>query len=81
MPDFVVGTFTGVMAPAGTPSAIVAKLNGAINAVLLHEETRAMLENLGSSVRPGTVEGFGAFLAAEQRKWEEFATLAGIKGE
>jgi len=81
VPDFVVGTFTGVMAPAGTPPAIVAKLNGAINAVLAHAETRAMLENLGSSVRPGTAEEFGAFLAAEQRKWEEVATLAGIRGE
>jgi tripartite-type tricarboxylate transporter receptor subunit TctC len=79
--DFVVGTFTGVMAPAGTPPAIVAKLNGAINAVLAHAETHAMLENLGSSVRPGTVEEFATFLAAEQRKWEEVATLAGIKGE
>jgi tripartite-type tricarboxylate transporter receptor subunit TctC len=81
VPDFVVGTFTGVMAPAGTPPAIVAKLNSAINATLAHAETRATLENLGSSVRPGTVEEFGAFLAAEQRKWEEVATLAGIRGE
>ena len=81
VPDFVVGTFTGVMAPAGTPPAIVAKLNGAINAVLAHAETRATLENLGSSVRPGTVEEFATFLAAEQRKWEEVAALAGIRGE
>jgi tripartite-type tricarboxylate transporter receptor subunit TctC len=81
VPDFVVGTFTGVMVPAGTPPAIVAKLNGAINAVLAHAETRATLENLGSSVRPGTVEEFAMFLAAEQRKWEDVAALAGIKGE
>jgi tripartite-type tricarboxylate transporter receptor subunit TctC len=81
VPDFVVGTFTGVMAPAGTPPAIVAKLNGAINAVLAHAETREMLENLGSSVRPGTAEEFRAFLVAEQRKWEEVAALAGIRGE
>jgi tripartite-type tricarboxylate transporter receptor subunit TctC len=81
VPDFVVGTFTGVMAPAGTPPAIVAKLNDAINAVLANAETHAMLENLGSSVRPGTAEEFGAFLVAEQRKWEGVATLAGIRGE
>ena len=81
VPDFVVPTFTGVMVPAATPPAIVTKLNGAINAVLAHAETRAMLENAGSSVRPGTVEEFVTFLAAEQRKWEEVVTLAGIKGE
>jgi len=81
VPDFIVATFTGVMAPAGTQPAIVAKLNGAINAVLAQAETRAMLENLGSFVSPGTVEEFAAFLAAEQHKWEEVAALAGIRGE
>jgi len=79
--DFIVPTFTGVMAPAGTPPAIVTKLNDAINTVLVHAETRAMLENIGSAIRPGTVEEFATFLHAEQLKWEEVATLAGIKGE
>jgi tripartite-type tricarboxylate transporter receptor subunit TctC len=59
----------------------VAKLNDCINAVLAHAETRAMLESLGSFVRPGTVAEFAAFLAVEQHKWEEVATLAGIRGE
>jgi len=81
LPDFVVRTFTGVVAPAGTSPAIVAKLNDAVNAALTHAETRAMLENLGSFVRPGTAEEFAAFLAAEQRKWEEVASLAGINVE
>lgn len=81
VPDLFVDTFTGVMAPAGTPPAIVVKLNGAINAVLLHRETRATLENLGSSVYPGTPEEFATFLASEQRKWEEVAMISGIKGE
>lgn len=81
VPDFIVATFTGVMAPAGTPPAIVAKLNGAINAVLAQADTRTMLENLGSSVRPSTVEEFTAFLVAEQRKWEEVAPLAATNAE
>jgi tripartite-type tricarboxylate transporter receptor subunit TctC len=81
LPDFVVPTFTGVLAPAGTPPAIVAKLNDAINTVLAHAETRALLENVGSSIRHGTVEEFVAFLAAERRRWEEVVALAGIKGE
>ena len=81
VPDFVVGTFTGVMAPAGTPPAIVAKLNDCINAVLAQAETRETLENLGSFVRPSTVVEFAAFLAAERHKWEEVAAIAGIKGE
>jgi hypothetical protein len=43
--------------------------------------TRAVLENLGSAVRPGTIEEFAAFLTAERRRWDEVVTLAGIKGE
>ena len=81
LPDFIVPTFTGVLAPAGTSTAIVAKLHDAINAALSHPETRTVLENLGSSIRPGTIEEFGAFLAAERRRWEEVVVLAGIKGE
>lgn len=81
VPDFVVSTFVGVMAPGGTPPTIVGKLNGAVNAVLADPQTRAMLENLGSFVRPATVDEFTAFLVAEQRKWDEVVTLAGIKGE
>ena len=81
VPDFIVSTFIGVMAPAGTPPAIVAKLNSALNAVLAQADTRATLENLGSFVRPGTVEEFAAFLVAEQRKWGEVAPLAATNAE
>jgi tripartite-type tricarboxylate transporter receptor subunit TctC len=80
VPDFVVETFTAVMAPAGTPSAIVDKLNGAINTALADAETHARLENLGLTVHPGTIADFSAFLAAEHRKWEAVVTQAGIKG-
>jgi tripartite-type tricarboxylate transporter receptor subunit TctC len=69
------------MAPAGTPTAILARLHDAINAALEDAETRAILENLGSAVRPCTIEEFAAFLAAERRRWDEVVTLAGIKGE
>jgi tripartite-type tricarboxylate transporter receptor subunit TctC len=80
VPDFIVGTFTAIVAPAGKPPAIVEKLNGAINAALTDAETRTILENLGLTVHPGTTADFSAFLAAEQRKWEDVVTRAGIKG-
>jgi tripartite-type tricarboxylate transporter receptor subunit TctC len=81
IPDFVASTFTGVLAPAGTPSRIVTKLHDAINATLMQPETRAALENLGSAIRPTTIAEFTAFLAAERRKWDEVVMLAGIKAE
>jgi tripartite-type tricarboxylate transporter receptor subunit TctC len=81
VPDFVVSTFTGVLAPAATPPAIVAKLHDAINATLAHPDTHTALENLGSTIRPGTVDEFTAFLGAERRKWDEVVKLAGIKAD
>ena len=50
--DFIALTFTGVVAPAGTPPAIVAKLNTAINESLKSAEIVAALAKLGAEVRP-----------------------------
>jgi tripartite-type tricarboxylate transporter receptor subunit TctC len=79
VPDFIVGTFTAIMAPAGTPPAIVDKLNAAINATLTHAETRALLENLGLTIRPGTIADFSAFLATEQHKWGDVVMRTGMR--
>jgi tripartite-type tricarboxylate transporter receptor subunit TctC len=81
LPDFVALTFTGVMAPAGTPPVIVAKLNAAINQVLAEPEVRTALERLGAEIRPGSPSDFAAFLAAEKRKWDEVVQQSGVKLE
>jgi tripartite-type tricarboxylate transporter receptor subunit TctC len=78
LPDFVALTFTGVLAPAATPPAIVAKLNGAINEALALPELRASLQRLGSEIRPGSPADFAAFLARERSKWDEVVRLARI---
>jgi tripartite-type tricarboxylate transporter receptor subunit TctC len=81
LPDFVALTFTGVMAPAGTPAAIVDKLNAAINESLKPADTIAALGKLGAEVRTGSPEEFGAFLAKERDKWVDVVTRTGIKAE
>ena len=67
--DYVVTSFFGVVAPAGTPAEIVGALNGAINGVLKSGEMRASLAKLGVQASPGTAEGFAAFIAGEAQKW------------
>jgi tripartite-type tricarboxylate transporter receptor subunit TctC len=79
--DFVALTFTGVMAPIGTPAAIVSKLNSAINESLKGPEIVAALGKLGAEVRTGSPEDFGAFLAKERDKWVDVVTQTGIKPE
>jgi tripartite-type tricarboxylate transporter receptor subunit TctC len=81
VPDYVVLTYIGVVAPAATPSAIVDKLNAAINASLAAPEVAAAFAKLGAEVRPASPQDFAAFLAAETRKWTEVAKAANIKIE
>jgi len=78
LPDFVALTFTGVVAPAGTPPAIVDRLNEAINQVLAKAEVHAAFERLGAEIRPGTPAEFTAFLAREKRKWDEVVAQSGV---
>jgi tripartite-type tricarboxylate transporter receptor subunit TctC len=79
VPDYVVLTFIGVMAPAGTPPAVVGKLNDAINRTLKMPEVIAALARLSAEAKPGTPEEFGAFLAHERDKWAEVVRRSGIK--
>jgi tripartite-type tricarboxylate transporter receptor subunit TctC len=81
VPDYVVLTYIGVVAPAGTPSGIVEKLNSAINASLMAPDVATAFAKLGAEVRPAPPQDFAAFLAAETRKWTEVAKAANIKVE
>jgi tripartite-type tricarboxylate transporter receptor subunit TctC len=78
LPDFVALTFTGIVAPAATPPAIVARLNGAINTALAEPEVRVSLERLGAELRPGAPADFAAFLAKEKTKWDEVVRQSGV---
>ena len=79
--DFIALTFTGVVAPAGTPAPIVGRLNAAINEAVKPPEVVAALGKLGAEVRTGSAEAFAAFLARERDKWVDVVTRTGIKAE
>jgi tripartite-type tricarboxylate transporter receptor subunit TctC len=74
-------TLFGVVAPAGTPAAIVAKLNATINEGLRSAETRAALGKLGIEPLISTPEEFAAMIAEEAPKWAEAVRVTGIKVE
>jgi tripartite-type tricarboxylate transporter receptor subunit TctC len=75
---FVVSSFQGVVAPAGTPPAVVAKLNAAVNASVEAPEMRTHLARLGATAATGTPQEFAAFFAAETRKWEAVVKSARV---
>jgi len=78
-PDFVIDAWTGVVAPAGTPPAVIAKLNAAINEGLDSAETKANLEKFSAIAKPGSPAEFSTFLADEMTKWAEIVRLAGAR--
>lgn len=79
VPDYEVSTFYGVVAPAGTPPDVVAKLNAAINEGFAADDMRAAVGKLGSALATGTPASFGTFMAAQGAKWSEVAKAANIK--
>jgi len=78
---FMVTSFEGVVAPAGTPAAIVARLNAAINESVASAELQARFGQLGIQPSTGTPQEFAAFLAAENRKWAAIVADARIGPE
>jgi tripartite-type tricarboxylate transporter receptor subunit TctC len=81
MKEFDFGAWQGVLAPAGTPRAIVAKLNGDINAVLKDPEASATLVKLGFTPVGGTPEQFRDLIASAIDKWGRVIRDAKIKVE
>jgi tripartite-type tricarboxylate transporter receptor subunit TctC len=77
-PDFVVRAFFGIVAPAGTPAAIVDKLNATINAEMTSNEMQTTLKRLGAEAGSGTAADFAAFIADERRRWSAVAKAANI---
>ncbi|HKA80699.1 MAG TPA: tripartite tricarboxylate transporter substrate binding protein [Xanthobacteraceae bacterium] len=79
VPDYVVTAFFGVVAPAGTPPAVIARLNTVINDSLKTEALQESLKKLGAKASIETPEQFGALIAAEFQKWQGISDTAGIK--
>src|SRR5579862_5406282 len=78
----VVGSaWNGIVAPRGTPDAIVAKLNAETAAVLAASETKDAFAALGMEAVGGSPQSFASFLAAEREKWAKVIAAAHIKPE
>lgn len=74
-------TWGGILAPAGTPKDVVAKLNTAINDALKLEDVRAKLGGAGIEIQGGTPEQFKAVIEGEIAKWGKVVKDAGIEPE
>jgi tripartite-type tricarboxylate transporter receptor subunit TctC len=71
----------GIVAPAGTPAAVVQRLQGEIGAIVDSPETKKRFELEGADVLHMTSAEFGQHMAAETAKWTRVVKQAGIKAE
>lgn len=78
-PGFETDTWYGVLAPARTPAASVARLNADIQRALESSEVRAALEQQGAQAAGGSPQEFRAFLQAEIVKWSRAIKAAGVE--
>jgi len=71
-------SFFGLVAPAGTPAAIVERIHAATAEGLQTAEIEQLIANVGSETKPSSSAQFAAFIAAQYRKWAEVAKASDL---
>jgi tripartite-type tricarboxylate transporter receptor subunit TctC len=78
-PEVAVSLWYGLLAPAGTPEAVIEKLNRETTRALGAPEVREKLLAQGAEPMPGSTQQFAAFMQAERAKWAPVVKQAGVK--
>lgn len=78
LPGYEAHSWAGIVAPKGTPAAVVARLNEAIVKALRQPDTVEKFERFGAQPAPLTSSEFGAFLRSETAKWAKVIQDANI---
>lgn len=81
LPGFDVDLWTGIIAPAGVPPAVLATLNGEVKKALQHPEMAAALARIGVEPRSTTLEESDVFMRAEAAKWKQVIAEGKIQPE
>jgi tripartite-type tricarboxylate transporter receptor subunit TctC len=81
VPGYEAVNWWGVVAPAGTPQAIIDKVNAEIEAVQQSPEVQKQFANEGATAMPMKPADFGGFMVSEMNKWEKVVKQGGLKAE
>ncbi len=79
VPNTEVFAFQGLLAPAGLPPALTARLNGDLNKALDSAAVKKRMADFSMEAMPGTPEQFKAFARAESKRWGEIIRTANIR--
>jgi tripartite-type tricarboxylate transporter receptor subunit TctC len=78
LPGFESNAWFGLVAPQGTPQAVLEKLNAVLDKALATRELKARLRDIGLEPASGSPEQFGAFIKAEIAKWNKVVRESGM---
>jgi tripartite-type tricarboxylate transporter receptor subunit TctC len=78
-PQLASEDWAGILVKAGTPPAVIARLNEAVNKALKTDKVREALAKLGTDPGGGTPDAFGALVRSETARWSKVIKDAGIK--
>ena len=81
LPKFEVNNWTGLLAPAGTPAAVVSRLNTEANRVMQLPDVQARLPREGLRHVAMTPQQFGDFVRSEKEKWGPIVKATGAKAD
>ena len=81
LPQLEVETWYGILAPAGTPAAVVAKLNAEVNAILRESDMRELLARQGLAPAGGPPERLDERIRDEIARWTRVVREAHIKAD
>lgn len=81
LPGYEATAWYGILAPAGTPAEIIAKLNAGINKGIRQPDVADRLAAEGAETAGGTPEEFAAFIKAETSRWGKVLKAAGVKAQ
>ena len=79
VPNYEASTFLGILAPAGTPRAVIAKLNAALRRVMNTAAVQERFRALGADPGGSTPEQFAKMIRDELNKWRSLAQRANLK--
>jgi tripartite-type tricarboxylate transporter receptor subunit TctC len=81
LPQLALAFSAGILAPAGTPPEIVARLNAEINGALKSPELVASLAKLSFDPTIWSPQEYAAYLADEMKRWPPIVKASGVKPE
>jgi tripartite-type tricarboxylate transporter receptor subunit TctC len=81
LPGYEAGLRYGLVAPAGTPRAVIERLNKELRLALTAEDVRQRLATDGAETLPSTPEEYAADIDREEKTWSKVVIALGLKGE